>query len=699
MRFAVDTGGTFTDLILDDGAGTRRMFKAATTPHDPIQGVLDVLERAAVGHGISRAELLARGTHFIHGTTHAINAIITGRTARTAFLTTEGHPDVLVLRQGGRGEPFNFTTAYPAPYVPRSLTFEVSGRIRPDGSQFAPLDEARVIETLRRLRELRVEAVAVCLLWSMVNPSHEQRVGELIEKHLPGLPYTLSYRLNPSIREFRRASSTAIDASLKPLMTAYMRNLENRLRSAGFAGRVLVVTSQAGVIDARDAAEAPIRIVNSGPSMAPVAGRYFGSADEDASTIIVADTGGTTYDVSLVRKSVIPVTRDTWIGAPYSGLMVGFPWVDVRSVGAGGGSIAHVDAGGLLHVGPQSAGAVPGPVSYGRGGTKVTVTDASLALGHLDPRFFLGGEMQLDRAAAEAAIEQQIGTPLGLDITKSAAAILAVATENMAQAIVDITVNQGIDPRGAVLIGGGGAAGLNSVQIARRLGCRRLVIPAVGAALSAAGALMSDLRADFHRAFPTNTGAFDIHAVNDVLRALKTSCEEFARSAGAEQGQIKIEFTAEARYATQVWEIEAPVHCEAFRGTEDVARFVERFHQAHSELFTFADRDSSVDVIGWTAHVSCRLADSAGTQLTPALPIPDSAGSRRAYFEQTGWTEVPVRRFELLAINESIAGPAIVESAFTTIVVDPGATATKRPSGSLSIDVAAANSAEGEIAR
>ena len=687
MRFAVDTGGTFTDLIVDDGAGTRRMFKAPTTPSDPIQGLLDVLGLAADGFGLTRRELLRRGTQFIHGTTHAINAIITGRTARTAFLTTAGHPDVLVLRQGGRAEAFNFTTPYPEPIIPRALTYEVGGRIRPDGSEFAPLDEARLMATLQELIAQRVEAIAVCLLWSIVNPAHEDRVGSLIDEHLPGIPYTLSHRLNPSIREFPRASSTAIDASLKPLMTVYMHTMEERLRAAGFSGRVLVVTSQAGVIDALEAAEAPIKIVNSGPSMAPVAGRYFGAVDEDASTIIVADTGGTTYDVSLVRKGVIPVTRDTWIGPQYSGLMVGFPWVDVRSIGAGGGSIALVDAGGLLHVGPQSAGAAPGPVCYGRGGTRVTVSDASLALGHLDAEFFLGGKMRLDRTAAEAAIEVQIAQPLGLDVTQAAAAILAVATENMAQAIVDITVNQGIDPREAVLIGGGGAAGLNSVQIARRLGCRRLLIPDVGAALSAAGALMSDLRADFHRACLVHTANFDRESVNAALQGLRQKCEAFAAAAGAGRDATTIKFTAEARYTSQVWEIEAPVNCNAFNDVADVARFIEDFHCAHADLFTFADRASAIEIVGWTAHVACRLNETVNMSLSDLGVGCAGATTRRAYFAEVGWAVVPVRRFDALRAGEKVAGPAIVESAFTTIVVDPGAIAVKRASGSLSIDV------------
>ncbi|MBZ9772210.1 hydantoinase/oxoprolinase family protein [Mesorhizobium sp. CO1-1-8] len=272
-----------------------------------------------------------------------------------------------------------------------------------------------------------------------------------------------------------------------------IKHLERRVKDAGFNGRTLVVTSQAGVIDAVDAAEAPIHIVNSGPSMAPLAGRYFARLEQEFPSAIVADTGGTTYDVSLVRRGHIPTSRETWIGQPHRGTMIGFPWVDVKSVGAGGGSIAWIDAGGLLHVGPKSAGAVPGPAAYGRGGVEPTVTDASLALGHLDPDYFLGGSMKLDRGLAETAIREKIAGPLGLDVAAAADAIVTIATENMVQAIVDITVNQGIDPREAVLVGGGGAAGLNSVRIARRLGCGTLIMPEIGAALSAAGAMMSDL--------------------------------------------------------------------------------------------------------------------------------------------------------------------------------------------------------------
>jgi len=689
VRFAVDTGGTFTDLIIEDDDGLCHMFKASTVPADPVQGVLDALQVGADGLGIARRELLERGSLFIHGTTHAINAIITGRTAKTALLTTQGHPDTLVLREGGRAEPFNFTVPFPEPYIPRSLTFEVAGRILSDGSEMTPLDEAATIATIQRLKEAKVEAVAVCFLWSVVNADHEERVGQLLDAHLPGIPYTLSHRLNPTLREFRRASSAAVDASLKPLMGHYMRSLQSRLHDEGFGGRVLVITSNAGVIDAADAAQAPIHIVNSGPSMAPVAGRWFAEIDEGTANAIVADTGGTTYDVSLVRRGVIPTTRETWIGEPYRGVMLGFPWVDVKSVGAGGGSIAWVDSGGLLHVGPQSAGAVPGPVAYGRGGTLPTVTDASIALGHLDPDFFLGGAMKLDRDGAIEAIRTYVAEPLGMEVAAAADAILAIATENMVQAIVDITVNQGADPREAILVGGGGAAGLNSVRIAQRLGCPTLIVPSVSAALSAAGALMSDLKAEFHKARFATSAKFDFDAVNAALAELKAQCEVFAASSGSRY-PAKIGFKAEARYDTQVWEIETPVRGDRFENAADLAAFVADFHRTHEDLFSFADTASAIEVVGWTATVTCALREEQQLILS-AAPRAGADRTRTAYFAATGWTETPVRRFDAMSPGETIAGPALLENPFTTVVIEPGAVATRRASGGLSIAIGKAS--------
>ena len=687
MRFAVDTGGTFTDLVVEDDSGEVRMYKASTTPTDPVAGVLDTLELAAEDYGISRSDLLARGDMLLHGTTHAINAIVTGNTARTAFLTTKGHPDVLVLREGGRIEPFNFTVPYPQPYVPRSLTYEIAERVMYDGKVRETLDEEAVVETIARLKQNEVEAVAVCLLWSIVNPAHEIRLGELLEEHLPDVPYTLSHVLNPSLREYRRASSAAIDASLKPLMGAYMGGLESRLREAGFDGRVLVVTTQGGAMDAADMAHSPIHSINSGPAMAPLAGRAYAQADSGADTAIIADTGGTTFDVSLVRGGRIPWTRETWIGQPYRGHMTGFPAVDVKSIGAGGGSIAWVDEGGLLHIGPQSAGAVPGPVCYGKGGTEPTVTDASVVLGWIDPDFFLGGAMSLDREAAAKAIQCFVGDKLGFGLHEAAAAILRVATENMVHAIEDITVNQGIDPRGAVLIGGGGAAGLNVTAIARRLGCERAIIPDVAAALSAAGALMSDLRAEFSGTLYTQTAGFEIERVNELLARLESQCQEFIAGPGAGSIEQIIEFTAEARYPSQIWEIEVPLRGNRVASDRDVEDLRDDFHSTHQDIFAIADNKSEVEVVGWRANVRCRLRDGVEWTVKEAtvdnVEVPER---REAYFEGSGLVEARVLRFEDMARGEEVSGPAIIESSFTTVVVDPGASAVRRASGSLVIN-------------
>ncbi len=689
MRFAVDTGGTFTDLVVEDDTGALTMYKAPTTPDDPIRGVLDSLTVAAKDLDLAPRDLLARGQLFVHGTTHAINAIVTGNTAKTAFLTTAGHRDILVIREGGRMEPFNFTVPYPEPYVSRALTFEIDERVLPDGTVLTALDEPAARRVLAGLRNLDVEAVAVCLLWSIVNPEHERRLGTMIEEILPGVPYTLSHVLNPSLREYRRASSACIDASLKPLMGAYMRNLEGRLREAGFLGRVLVVTSQGGVMDAADAADAPIHLINSGPAMAPLSGLYFSRIDENSDTAVVADTGGTTFDVSLVRKGRIPRTRDAWIGQPFRGHMTGFPSVDVKSIGAGGGSIAWVDDGGLLHVGPQSAGAVPGPVCYGHGGTQPTLTDASLVLGHLDPDFFLGGSIRLDRDAARRAIEENVAKPLRLSAEEAAAAIVRVITENMVQAITDITVNQGIDPRDAVLVGGGGAAGLNMVQIARRLGCRRVVIPEVGAALSAAGAMMSELVSTYHATYYTRTDRFDRDGVNRVLADLVARCSRFAAGPGRDALDHRVSVIAEARYPHQVWEIEVPLAKPRFDGVEDIKALADTFHDVHQDVFAVSDRASAVETVGWDAMVSCRLRDRDTAMLNHRHGN-GAAGPtrRRAYF--SGFREVPVLRFEAMRSGETVTGPALVESAFTTVVIESGATATRRPSGSLSIDAGSA---------
>ncbi|MBW5435759.1 hydantoinase/oxoprolinase family protein [Bradyrhizobium canariense] len=685
MRLACDTGGTFTDLIVEYDDGAVKMFKAATVPSDPAQGVIDAAAVAAADEGASLRDFLGRCELLVHGTTHAINAIITGRTAKTALLTTAGHPDILTLREGGRSEPFNFRIAYPAPYIPRALTFEVKERVNSAGAIVEPLDEAALARTIHELSDSGAEAVAVCLLWSIANSAHELRIGEALRAQLPHVPFTLSHQVNPTLREYRRASSAAIDASLKPLMSRYLGGLVNRLTENGFGGRALVLTSQGGMMDADELAKQPIHAINSGPSMAPIAGRYYAGLNSSLPVAIVADTGGTTYDVSVVRRGRIPKTRETWIGNPYRGHMTGFPSIDIKSVGAGGGSIASVDAGGVLHVGPKSAGSVPGPVCYSAGGKEPTLTDASLVLGHLDPDYFLGGRMKLDIDAAQSVINEKIAKPLGLSLMEAASSIVEVATENMVQAIEEITINQGIDPSEAALIGGGGAAGFNSVFIARRLQSPLLIMPETGAALSCAGALMSDLRDEYRSMFFVRSSEWKAEAVNAVLGELRQRCFEFLERAGKTRESGHIEFAVEARYQGQVWEIEIPVHVNLFATQEDLDALVEDFHVHHREVFAVRDDHSAVEFVCWTAAVSAGLRKKPLGRLQIAARKLGEKSVRQAYFRDAGLVETPVVSMANLKPGVVASGPAVVETPFTTIVIDPGASYWLEESGSLLI--------------
>jgi N-methylhydantoinase A len=684
VRLAIDTGGTFTDLVIEDEDGVCSLYKAATVPEDPVQGILDVLETAARARGVPRGELLGNSQVLIHGTTRSLNAVLSGTTAKCAFLTTLGHPDVLLLREGGRTNIFDLSLPYPEPYVPRSLTFEVPERIGAAGEVVTALDEDAVVSVIARLRELGVEAVGVCLLWSIVNPTHELRVGELLREHFPEAAVTLSHQLNPCLREYRRASSTCIDASLKPIMASYIGDLDGRLRSEGFSGRLLIVTSSGGVLDAADVAAAPIHSLHSGPAMAPVAGRDFVQADTNWETAVVADTGGTSYDVSVVRKGQIPWTRETWIGERFFGHMTGFPSVDVRSVGAGGGSIAWVDAAGLLHVGPESAGASPGPACYGRGGTRPTVTDACVVLGLIDPDYFLGGRTRLDRGLASDALERDVASRLGLDATRAAAAVLEVATERMVSAIEQITVHEGIDPREAVLVGGGGAAGLNVVAIARRLRCPEVIVPTVGPVLSAAGAVISDLVRTFELTLRTTDGRFDYAGVGGVLEELDSRCRAFIEGPGAGSVSAEVTLSVEARYPRQVWELEVPLPGARLRTPEDVQALCASFHRKHRDVFAIADEGSPVEFESWHARARCVLrAPARFRQAIASRPGPPV--KREIHLPGFGALSADVWRIEALMVGEEYRGPAIVQTATTTVVVDPGTSFRLLGSGTLAL--------------
>jgi len=688
-RITVDTGGTFTDMVVASQDGRQVIGKAPTTPERIFDGMKDALGAAASELGVETGQLLAETSILIYGTTRATNAIVQGKVAKTAFLTTEGFPDTLVLKEGGKHGPHDFTQEFPDPYIPQKYTFEIPERIDSEGGVRKALDSAAAREIMERLKAHNFEAVAVCLMWSIMNPDHERAVGEMIEELLPGVPYTLSHELVPIIREYRRASATAINASLKPLMQEHLRQMESDLRGAGYDGEILVSTAVGGCMHVEELAERPIHTVKSGPAMAPVAGLNYARIEDFGSDVIICDTGGTTFDVGLVRDGEVKFTRDTWIGPQWTGDILAISSVDVRSIGAGGGSIAWIDPGGLLRVGPHSAGAVPGPACYGAGGDQPTVTDAALVLGYLDPKYFLGGRMALDVAAAERVI-QTIADDIGASLEEAAFAIMSLASEYMIKAIHDITVTEGFNPTESAVVAGGGAAGLNIMTIADELGCKRVILPKTASALSACGMQFSDIIAEHSASKVTLSGSFNFDGVNAALQSIDDELGRFIKlleSRGLEESSI--EYFLEARYLFQVWELDVPINIRRFRGPEDVDALIAAFHEVHERVFAVRDVESQVECLNWKGRARVRLAHAPeASSLSGGSGDNKPVAHRPAYFG-AGRVDTPIYHGDELSSGALITGPAIIEEPTTTLVVNPGMSARLSDAGNYLLETEA----------
>lgn len=685
-KISVDTGGTFTDVVVQDAQGGLVIGKAPTTPDRIFDGMQAALEDAATQFGIAPGALLEEAQLLIFGTTRSTNAIVQGAVAKTAFLTTEGFPDILVTREGGKFGPHDFSYDFPKPYVARRHTFEIQERVSSEGEIVTPFNDAQARAVARRLVDEGFEAAAVCFLWSVANPVHEIRMGEILAAEAPAIAVSFSHLLVPIVREYRRASTTAIDASIKPLMQGHLRRMQSDLRAAGFKGNVFVSTSAGGCTYVDDIVEKPVHTVKSGPAMAPVAGRAFAAMENLGSDVIVCDTGGTTFDVGLVRDGELKFTRDTWLGGQWMGHLVSISSVDVRSVGAGGGSIAWLDEGGLLRVGPASAGSVPGPVCYGQGGTRPTVTDAALVLGYLDPDYFLAGRMKLDVTAARRAIGV-LADALGCSPEQAAHAIVNVANEHMINAIQDITVAEGFNPAEAVLVAGGGAAGLSIVPIARELGVSTVLVPRAAAALSAAGMQFSDIVFEESGNRVTVSGRFDRAGVNAVLDGIDARLDKsFAELTMAAGADTRREYTVEARYLTQVWELDAALPVHRFDSDDDVARMVEAFHRAHERVFAVRDETGQVECLNWRGRLSVQLGSRELAQPRTQANRGTTASERSAYFGD-GAVMVPLFRGDEPALQAGIAGPAIIEEPTTTLVIYPGSTVRLSAAGNYVISV------------
>ena len=677
FKISVDTGGTFTDVVVSNPSGAFTIGKALTTPNRIFDGMREAIGAAADQMALSFEQLLAQTEILIYGTTRATNAIVTKTVAKTAFLTTRGFADTLVLKEGGKFRPHDFTQDYPQPYIPRRYTFEIDERVDASGTILKPLDTAQVRATLETVQGRGFEALAVCLLWSVLNPAHEEAIGALIEEVLPGTPYSLSSRLIPIMREYRRASATAIDASLKPLMQRHLRELESDLGAAGYRGNIFVSTAAGGCNSIAALVERPIFTIGSGPAMAPIAGITYSRMEGLGENVIICDTGGTTFDVGVVREGNLTFNRDTWLGPRYTGDLLGIAAVDMRSVGAGGGSIAWIDEGGLMRVGPQSAGAMPGPACYGRGGTLPTVSDAAAVLGYFDPDYFLGGRMRLDVAAARRAMSE-VASTLKLTVEETAWRILTLAGDLMMRAIVDVTINEGINPRESSIVAGGGAAGMNIMLIAKELGCDHVVLPKTASALSAAGMQYADIVAEEVGSLYSLSNRFDFERVNALLDMLEDRVKSVRDKLPGQAGASNLEFYGEARYQSQVWELDTPfpdtpLPSRRFRSQADLDTYTENFHVLHERIFAVKDLGSAVETVSWKVRLTIKLdAPPTRRAVAAADSTPTASGHRQCFFGEAAPMATPIFKASGIGPGQTIVGPAIIEEPTTTLVVYPG---------------------------
>jgi N-methylhydantoinase A len=681
LRVAIDIGGTFTDAtLIDEETGDVAIAKVLTTPSDASEGFMQAVERALREGGVQATQV----NFVVHATTVATNAIIEGKIARSGFVTTEGFRDLLEIARQVRPTLYDTQFEKPPPLVPRDRAVVVRERLGPAGEVLLPLDDDSVRQAAALLRREEVDSVAVCLLHSYVNPEHEQRVGAILAEELPGIPISLSAEVAPEFREYLRASTTVINAVIRPVVERYLERIEARLAEAGVRAKLLVMQSSGGVFGAEAAATKPVFMVESGPAAGVIASAHLGQT-LGRPNILSFDMGGTTAKVGMIQDGRPSVTKDYNVGGhagagigglSLSGYPVRTPVVDLVEIGAGGGSIAWVDSGGLLRVGPQSAGADPGPVCYGRHGTEPTVTDANVVLGRLNPRYFLGGEMSLDVEAARNAIEERCARPLGLDVTQAAHGIVEIANAAMVNALHLISVQRGYDPRDFVLVGFGGAGPVHANAIARDAEMPTLLIPRSPGIFSATGLLTTDLKRDAAVTIMRRVGEVDDAEVESVFGELERAGRAELESEGVAGEHVEFLRQLDMRYVGQSYELTIPAG----------DTYLERFHAEHDRNYGFAAPAEPVEL------VSLRLS-SVGLIAKPtarALDLGDTPGPkvrREVYFaEADGYVDCPIYDRYALPAGAKLTGPAVVEEFDSTTVVHPGFTVSVDDTGNLIIE-------------
>ena len=658
-RIGIDVGGTFTDIVAVSDTGTVTFSKAASTPNDPSIGVMNAVERLADELGINSETLLSKTESIVHGTTVATNALLERKGAKTGLLTTLGHRDVLEMREGLKDDRYNMRLPAPAPLVPRFLRLGVRERIKPDGSIHTKLDDASLNEAINKLREEKVTSVAVCYLHAYKEPKHEQETKKILEEKLPGVSVSISSEVFPEIKEYERVSTTILNAYVRPIVENYLNRLEERLKNAGYKGSVLIILSHGGVAPIEEAVRLSAATVLSGPA-GGVAGSKYGASLIGAGDLVPFDMGGTSTDISMIVNGEPALSSTRGI----AGQRIALQSLDIVSIASGGGSIARVDAGGILRVGPESAGALPGPACYGKGGAEVAVTDASVVLGFLDPGNFLGGRETLDVAAAEAALSR-LANRLSVEPAEAAEGVHKVINTQMAEGIRLVSVRRGVDPRKFALLSFGGAAGIHITEIARQLEVQRVIVPRTAAVLSAWGMLATDLRYEVSRTHIGDTGSLKAGDVREVFSEMEL--EGRSRLKEAFEGDVSISRSADMRYGEQIYEVDVSLDDVDFNEDDIMKSISDRFHKRHEELFTYSLPDQDAVLVNGRLAAIGALPDLPQEPKTEARAASGHHTTRKIFL--AGWVDAPVFNLEELVPSQEIEGPAIIESSTTTVVL------------------------------
>ena len=664
FRVGVDVGGTFTDFLVSGHGTAARVYKSSTTPDNPAVGFFAGLEQAARDYDLSLQEFLDRVETIVHGTTITTNAVLTGTGARTGFLTTAGFRDVLNMRRGMKERQFEKYSP-PAPLVPRHLTHVARERVNVEGQVLTPLEEADVVAAAAAFREAGVEAVAVSYLWSFRNPAHEQRTRAILERELPGVYVSVSTEILPQIRVYERHSTTALNAYSGPILTRYLSRLERELESRGYKGTLLIMQSNGGVMSPQLAQRFASNTLLSGPAGAPGAGVFYGST-HGFRNVITVDMGGTSFDVALVRDGRPGITTDGSIGDH----RIASPILDIHTIGAGGGSIARVESGGLLAVGPASAGAQPGPACYGRGGKQPTVTDADFVLGYLDPDAFHGGQLKLDGDAAKRAIEEHVAKPLGVEVTRAADGVYQVINANMAAALGVVSVQRGYDPREFVLIVAGGAGPIHAGPIARELEIPLVLIPRESSVFCAAGMLISDLQHDYVRTYARDLDKADAGEMTVLFNEMAAAARQTLAQEAVESRRVRIHYSIDLRYVGQFNEVEVPLEFRGRLTRKAIDQTVRHFEQQHDSLYGYSMVGAPVELINLrvTARGLTPKPKFARTPRARGAAARARLGTRSAWFDGK-WVRTPVYDGLQLQNGHEVKGPAIVQQPTTTIIV------------------------------